>query len=221
MTAQDFQWDANATGTLNLNSDSNYAFRTSANTTITADTTTGQVLTFSYPRDVRWTAFDAQTDTQTTAGTAWDVGQAQSDTYTARWNLSFGFSEVGKLKNALMKIFEKVPKDLIKTKEDKQLVKAKEKSEKLLRDWLSPAEYEGLKNKGEIEIPSQEDEDVIFIVKRDPNQMVDIKKKGIYSHKLCAVAEDLDYPVGDQLLSKIALIKTNEKQFKEIAIRHG
>ena len=52
-----------------------------------------------------------------------------------------------------MQIFEKVPKDLIKTKEDKQLVKAKEKSEKLLKEWLSPAEYESLKKKGEIELP--------------------------------------------------------------------
>ena len=61
---------------------------------------------------------------------------------------------------------------------------------------------------------------MIFIIKKDPNQMVDVRKKGQYSHKLCAVAEDFDYPVGDQLLSKIALLKTNEKQFKEVAIKH-
>ena len=139
-----------------------------------------------------------------------------------RWNLTgnFALSGLGKLKHALNQIFEKVPKDLIKSEEDKLLVKAKEKSEKLLKEWLSPAEYESLKNKGEIELPSKFEEDVIFIVKKDPNTMVDVKKKGQYSHKLCAVAEDFDYPVGDQLLSKIALLKTNEKQFKEVAIKH-
>jgi len=51
--------------------------------------------------------------------------------------------------------------------------------------------------------------------------MVEVKKKDKYSHKLCLVAEDMDYPIGDQLLSKIMMLKTDEKKFKEIAIRHG
>jgi len=135
---------------------------------------------------------------------------------TTRW----AFSEIGELRNALYKIFKKVPKELIKTEEDKKLVKAKEQSEKLLKSWLTKAEYDALINKGEVEIPSKE-EDVIFIVKRDPNEMVDVKKHGRFSHKLCAVAEDLDYPVGDQLLSKIVLLKTDEDKFKKIAIKHG
>lgn len=131
-----------------------------------------------------------------------------------------GFSLKGSLKNALMQIFEKVPKDLIKGEEDAKLVKAKARSEKLLKQWLSPAEYKGLQMQGEIEIPSKMEEDVIFIIKKDPNAMVEVKKKGQFSHRLCAVAEDLDFPVGDQLLSKVALIKTDEKSFREIAIRH-
>ena len=40
-------------------------------------------------------------------------------------------------------------------------------------------------------------EKVIFIVKRDPNAMVDVTKNGKYSHKICAVAKDLDMPVGE------------------------
>ena len=227
-------WDGSRWGSDQDETTDAFSGRLSFRTQTTVTAASDQILAYAQQADETtsgaWSAFDTQIQfgrqTNTTAGsdtTTWDLGQIATDRFTTRcWNMTTnGFSEIGKLKNALMKIFEKVPKDLIKTKEDKKLVKAKEKSEKLLKDWLSPAEYEGLKNKGEIEIPSLEDEDVIFIVKRDPNQMVDIKKKGIYSHKLCAVAEDLDYPVGDQLLSKIALIKTNEKQFKEIAIRHG
>lgn len=182
-------------------------------TTASTNTTGGQWLDFNfpYPSQSETTAtFDFQ---ETATGTSWA---------NPSWTVSASsFSGAGKLKNALMKIFEKVPKDLIKTKEDRRLVRAKEKSEKLLKEWMTPAEYKALKEKGEVEVPSMEDDDVIFIVKRDPNEMVDVKKNGKKTHKLCAVAEDMDYPVGDQLLSKIALIKTDEKRFKRTAIKHA
>ena len=51
--------------------------------------------------------------------------------------------------------------------------------------------------------------------------MVDVKKNGKYSHKICAVAKDMEMPVGDQLLSKVLLLKTDEKAFREVAIRHA
>jgi len=146
-------------------------------------------------------------------------------TGTRRFNAatgSEGYSKKGKIKHALMQIFKEPDKKLLEEmdKEDKQLLEAKRKSEKLLKTWLTKAEYDALINKGEMEIQSEE-EDVIFIVKRDPNEMVDVKRKGKFSHKLCAVPEDLDFPVGDQLLSKVILIKTDEKKFKKIAIKHG
>lgn len=122
-----------------------------------------------------------------------------------------------------MQIFEEPSKEVKKemTKKDRILFKAKRKSEKLLKSMLSKKEYNSLKLHGELEIPSKMDNEVIFIVKKDPNHMVDVKKNGKYSHKLCAVSEDLEMPVGDQLLSKLLLLKTDEKKFKEIAIRHG
>jgi len=133
------------------------------------------------------------------------------------------FSLGGKVRNALMKIFEEPSKEIKKemSKKEKRLLIAKRKSEKLLKQFLSKKEYDSLKLHGELAIPSKMDSEVIFIVKKDPNQMVDVKKKDIYSHKLCAVAEDLEMPVGDQLLSKVMLIKTDEKKFREVAIRHG
>ncbi len=204
------------TGRLRFQTDTTAGAIGTANTTITMPSTPINGDMFFNTRSNQlntWTG----TNTTTTAGT-WDI--PSGDTLQFQVNWTGVFSEVGKLKNALMHIFEKVPKDLIKNEEDAKLVKAKAKSEKLLREWLSPAEYEGLKNKGEIELASQE-EDVIFIVKRDPNAMVEVKKKGQHSHTLCMVAEDLDFPIGDQLLSKIAMIKTDEKAFKEMAIRHG
>lgn len=172
-------------------------------------------------------SFDLNNTTGTTANTwttGWDTQEINwlntrldTNAGTASWRI-----ETNKIKLALMQIFQKVPKSLKKqmTPEERQLLKAKYKSEKLIRQWLSPDEYRALVVDGEVEMPSAEEDDTIFIVKRDPIAMVDVKKKGEYSHKLCLVAEDMEYPIGDQLLSKILLLKTDEKRFKEIAIRH-
>ncbi len=142
---------------------------------------------------------------------------------TGRLTFGGGFGKLGKIRHALMQIFEEPSKEIKKemSKKDKILLKAKRKSEKLLQQMLSKKEYDSLKLHGELEIPSSMEEEVIFIVKKDPNAMVDVKKNGKYSHKICAVAEDMEMPVGDQLLSKVLLLKTDEKSFREVAIRHG
>ena len=163
--------------------------------------------------------FNGTSDQLQDAFSTWTTG-----TY-ATGTLSFGggFGRLGKIRNALMQIFEEPSKEIKKemTKKDKILLRAKRKSEKLLQRMLSKKEYDSLKLHGELEIPSTMEDEVIFIVKKDPNAMVDVKKKGRYSHKICAVAEDLEMPVGDQLLSKILLLKTDEKSFREVAIKHG
>lgn len=152
--------------------------------------------------------------------TSFTTGGSMQVNGTIGWG---GFSRLGKVKHALMKIFEEPSKEIKKemTKKDKVLLRAKRKSEELLRQMLSPNEYNSLKLHGEVQIPSQMEDEVIFIVKKDPNAMVDVKKNGKYSHKICAVAKDLEMPVGDQLLSKILLLKTDEKKFREVAIRHA
>ncbi len=157
-------------------------------------------------------------------GSSNQLQNAFSSWTTATNTLSFniGFGRLGKVRHALMQIFEEPTKEIKKqmSKKDKILLRAKRKSEKLLRQWLSKKEYESLKLHGELEIQSKMDDEVIFIVKKDPNDMVDVKRNGKYSHKLCAVSEDLEMPVGDQLLSKVLLLKTDEKKFREVAIRH-
>jgi len=155
--------------------------------------------------------------------------QLNTDTSYTTWTASAGGSwdvsdtPQSKILRALTTLFEKIPKELRKdmTEDDKKLERAKERSERLLKSWLSPKEYQGLINKGEIEIPSEFDEDTIFIVKRCPDEMVEIRnKKGDRKGKMCVVAEDKSYPVGDQLLSKILLLKTDEKKFKEVAVKY-
>jgi len=215
---------------------SDYSFRCNTTGNTTVDTlryftepdngTTGSAL------GVR---FNTQADT-TTAGFATGPTRIENFRYHDIENSPFDMtvtgtrrfyteelSKKGKIKQALMQIFKEPGKEILKEmdNDDKKLLEAKRKSEKLLKSWLTKAEYDALVGKGEIEIPSNEEEDVIFIVKKDPNEMVDVKKQGKFSHKLCAVPEDLDFPVGDQLLSKIVLIKTDEKKFKKIAIKHG
>jgi len=197
----------------NLNYDSSgTAFGTAAGTRLVTNS------------DVQIESFtDTTADTTPFGLGAFTASTQRMSAIAAEGNATFRFSDydlVDNLKNALMQIFTKVPKDLVKTDEDKKLVLAKEKSEKLLKSWLSPKEYQGLLNKGELEIPSIIDKDTIFIIKRDPNEMVQVRKNGENQHRLCAVAEDLEMPVGDQLLSKFLLLKTDEKKFKEIAIKH-
>ncbi|HEU04661.1 MAG TPA: hypothetical protein ENH95_06075 [Nitrosopumilus sp.] len=157
-------------------------------------------------------------------GTSNQLQNAFTSWSTATSTLSFNgtFGRLGKVRHALMQIFEEPTKEIKKqmSKKDMVLLRAKRKSEKLLHQWLSKKEYDSLKLHGELAIQSKMDDEVIFIVKKDPNAMVDVKKKGTYSHKLCAVSEDLEMPVGDQLLSKLLLIKTDEKKFREVAIKH-
>ena len=161
-------------------------------------------------------AFDGDKDQLRHRIVNWTV-----DTTAGTLNIGEGFSVLDKKKSALMEIFKKVPIEIIKEMNsyERKLVKAKEKSEKLLKDVLSPKEYYGLVHKGEIEIPGKE-EDIIFIIKKDPNEMIEVKKDGKKSHKLCIVATDQDMPVGDKLLAKILMVKTDEKQLRKIANRY-
>jgi len=193
------------------------------------DTTSGTVLDFAW-NNPNTTFLNAElrvtssTDNSTAYnrfrfnGTSQQL-QAEFNTWTTT---SWTLGAVGKVRHALMQIFEEPSKEIKKemSKKEKILLRAKRRSEELLRQMLSKKEYDSLKLYGELEIPSKIDDEVIFIVKKDPNAMVDVKKKGTYSHKLCAVSEDLEMPVGDQLLSKLLLIKTDEKKFREVAIRH-
>jgi hypothetical protein len=104
--------------------------------------------------------------------------------------------------------------------------KANEVSMKLLKSWLSKLEYEYLMEQGQLELPSQYEKDVIYIVKKDTRQKVKIAHKQklacIYKPIITETAEACinishEYPVGDMLLSNIALLKTDEKQFLKIA----
>jgi len=205
----------------------------------TANATTGAVLDFAWNNpdttflnaEVRVTAgadnstahrrfhFNGTSDQLQNAFTTWTTDTLA----TGRISFEGGFGRLGKVRHALMQIFEEPTNEIKKemTKKDKILFRAKRKSEKLLRQMLSAKEYNSLKLHGEIQIPSTMEDEVIFIVKKDPNAMVDVKKNGKYSHKICAVSKDMEMPVGDQLLSKVLLLKTDEKSFREVAIRHG
>ncbi len=108
------------------------------------------------------------------------------------------------------------------SKEDLILYNARLKSEKLLKKWLSATEYNALKTKGEVAIPHPDDDNVIFIVKKHPTAMVSKMVKGKHESEQCIVThpDHRDIPVGDKLLQKILLIKSDPKKFLEIANTH-
>ena len=195
-----------------------------------SETTTGTTLgTFNQPQ-----FYDTSTTTvSSNRYYTFDFNNSTSATTTATWQLTGGnwlegaFQSFGgkhfNLKNALMQIFkgpdEKLWKEL--TEDEKKMFKAKKTSEKLLKQWLSTNEWKALKEKGEIEIPAIDEKNCIYIVRKDPNARVIVQKDGKRDHELCVVSKDLELPIGDQLLSKILLVKHNQKKFRELGVKYS
>lgn len=134
---------------------------------------------------------------------------------------SADFTKQLKIREALEDLFTKASKRIFSKMSDyeKELYRAKLKSEQLLKSMLSPNEYRALKFYGELEIPDITDPNVLYIVKKRPHEMVTLKNKFKEDQRLCVVAKN-EYraiPVGDQILQKIMLLKTNPARFKKIA----
>jgi len=100
------------------------------------------------------------------------------------------------------------------TSDQIQMLKAHKRSEKLLREWLSEDELRWLVYQDELKITY---EDEIFIIKKDPHSFVEVIKSDNTKESYCMIPKDSGVAVGDALLSKIMMIKTNPKLFKEIA----
>lgn len=97
---------------------------------------------------------------------------------------------------------------------------AERKSKKLLKSWLSEKEYDSLMNLGQMEIYN---DDEIFIVKKNPNETVTVKKNNgrgdcQLKQEFCIIPDKYGYASGDVLLSKIMMIKTDPEKFKQVAI---
>lgn len=105
-------------------------------------------------------------------------------------------------------------------RERKDMIKAHETSLKLLKKWLTTEEWKQIRENGQMAIPSKLDKNTIYIVKKDAKQMVEIFHGSKYSHKLCLHVSDQTLPVGDQLLAKILLLKTDEETFLKTANVH-
>lgn len=105
-------------------------------------------------------------------------------------------------------------------RERKDMIKAQETSLRLLKKWLTVEEWKQIRDNGEMAIPSKRDANTIYIVKKDVKQMVEVFKDKKYQHKLCLHLKDHQLPVGDQLLAKIILLKTDEERFLMTANIH-
>lgn len=108
-----------------------------------------------------------------------------------------------------------------RTAEEIQQERAEKKSWKLVKEWLTLEEFAELTSKGEMEIQSKEDLETIYIIKKDPLATVQEVKKGKNVKSMCIIPKEQNLPSGDALLSKIMLLKTDERQFKEIAINRN
>jgi len=93
---------------------------------------------------------------------------------------------------------------------------ADEKALELLKNVLSPSEMEGLIKNGHVKIPSVQDPDVIYLVKRSPHERIDVYKGDKLKERLCVVFKE-PLPSDDILLTKIFMAKYNERDMLEVA----
>lgn len=93
---------------------------------------------------------------------------------------------------------------------------ADESALRLLREVLSPSEAEGLIKDGHIKIPSMEDPEIIYLVKRNPNERIEVYRKDRLQESLCIFFRESMHR-DDIVLSKIMMAKYNERELLEIA----
>ncbi len=144
---------------------------------------------------------------------------------------------------SLHEIFMKYPKELIEEvyQKRKEMIEAQEhliehaettskippltveqlhaisvNAERLLREVLTPAEYDGLIKDGHVRIPSQQDPEVIYLVKRIPSERIEVHRNGKLAEKLCIYFKT-ELPDDDLTLTKIMMLKQNEAELLKIA----
>lgn len=97
-------------------------------------------------------------------------------------------------------------------KHDPALKGINKKANQLLRHLLSDTEFKALMVQDALEIPSEED-NTVFIVRRDASKRIQVKKDGVITGELCLVTNDIGHeiPLADILLTKIMLAKHDPK----------
>jgi hypothetical protein len=89
-------------------------------------------------------------------------------------------------------------------------------AERLLREVLTPAEYDGLIKDGHVRIPSQQDPEVVYIIKRCPTERIEVHRRGKLEEKLCILFKE-KLPDDDVTLTKIMMAKHSEAELLEVA----
>ena len=104
-------------------------------------------------------------------------------------------------------------------KAQKLIQRAKKKADKLVRSWLSDTEYNALKHEDGLRIKSKFEENTEYLVKPLSYQRVEKYVNGELKQLLCMVDKQPGFENDDTVLHKILMLKTNEKQFLEIAVK--
>lgn len=89
-------------------------------------------------------------------------------------------------------------------------------AEHLLRETLTPDEYDGLIKDGHVRIRSQNDPDIVYLVKRAANERIEVYQKDKLREKLCIYFRE-KLPDDDIVLSKIMMLKHDEQAVLQIA----
>ena len=106
------------------------------------------------------------------------------------------------------------------TPPEREKYKAKQKSEWLLRQWLTNDEWKEFRTVGEIKVQDILNPATCYIIKKDPNAFVDVIVDGEKKFEWCVVAlgHGLGLPIGDQLLTKVLGFKLDQEHIKKIKV---
>ncbi|MGI0023231.1 MAG: hypothetical protein ACRD9Q_10270 [Nitrososphaeraceae archaeon] len=99
--------------------------------------------------------------------------------------------------------------------EEHELFKSYERSGKLLKEWLTEDELRWLIHQGELQIKHDEE---TFIIKKEAYSTVKVIDSNKKVSEYCMVLKQYGGTDIDLLLSKILMVKTNPKKFKEVAL---
>ncbi|NOJ30326.1 MAG: hypothetical protein DA328_09195 [Nitrososphaeraceae archaeon] len=114
-------------------------------------------------------------------------------------------------------IKEKLEKQRIALEKMEMIAKANTRADELLQKWLSQDEYQSLKENNELELPSQYENDTVYIVKKRFSEKVIKRVNKVDKEALCVMPLDENFVNDDSLLAKILFIKTDEKGFLQMA----
>ncbi len=111
-------------------------------------------------------------------------------------------------------------KEILNAVNDVKVLKKNKRAADLVKEWINDEEWKELTTEHKVTIQSKLDKRRTFVVHEDPYAKVEVYERGVLSnskpkltHTLCGITANSNFADGDQVLSKIIAIKTDESGY--------